>query len=73
VTAFLDETRWSFMQEFTSLSMPVVIGLPDHPTLAEIAERDREIAYRRAMDTIASLPVPGGVMVNLRGAAIPTS
>jgi hypothetical protein len=28
----------------------VVIGFPYHPTLAEIAERDREIAHRCAMD-----------------------
>lgn len=28
----------------------VVIGFPDHPTLADIAQRDREIAHRRAMD-----------------------
>lgn len=29
---------------------PVVIGFPDHPTLADVAEREREIAHRRAMD-----------------------
>ncbi|UXA05703.1 hypothetical protein KXD96_22785 [Mycobacterium sp. SMC-2] len=28
----------------------VVIGFPDHPTLADIAQRDREVAHRRAMD-----------------------
>jgi hypothetical protein len=50
VTTFVDEARWSFMQHFTNLSMPVVIGFPDHHSLADIAERDREIAYCRAKD-----------------------
>lgn len=49
----------------------VVIGFPDHPTLAEIAEREREIAHRRAMD-IGGHRLAGQLTVGLAVLALAT-
>lgn len=47
----------------------VVIGFPDHPTLADIAERDREIAHYRAMD-IGGHRLAGQLTIGLAVAAV---
>ncbi|MCK8644394.1 hypothetical protein [Mycobacterium colombiense] len=47
----------------------VVIGFPDHPTLADIAEREREIAHRQAMD-IGGHRLAGRLTTGLAVAAV---
>lgn len=44
----VEPARWSNLQFLHGLD--VRVGFPDHPTLAAIAEREREIAHRQAMD-----------------------
>lgn len=46
----------------------VVIGFPVHPTLADIAQRDREIAHCRAMD-VGGHRLAGRLTVGLAVAA----